>query len=390
MANQSGGGDDKKKKGPAFNEMILGGMRSRSGTETTKWINNLTSENMEEIAQAEVEATSIQNALPAQFAHPSISQTQVKWVDKLFDLFQQYEVEFNRAVNDPELRIETERAVITPDLVSKMQGSDHHHYIGRLHTKSWSLAVIGNLSRIAGYIVPSDHYIGFQNNIASYNQFFEFVPVWDGELKWSFEKGAVSISQLPVIAKQIFGQLVKVAKGEAETNERFGVSSAPAPARQAHLSNSQAGKIPELADTNNQGYLAQHSSVFDDGGDLQGASSPQAPSRQAQSSQAEAISAPTTPFFRNKRVGAAPQISETAVDSVQQSDDLDLNAAFEQLGAAMGKELERLSRAGAKAFEAHDFAAVERLVKRTAKFKSMHDQMLATVQQWKRDLDSEQ
>jgi hypothetical protein len=72
------------------------------------------------------------------------------------------------------------------------------------------------------------------------------------------------------------------------------------------------------------------------------------------------------------------------------SEDVDLNSAFDQLISAMGRELENLSRAGAKAFENHEFTAVERLMKRTAKFKSMHDQMLATVQQWKRDLDSEQ
>jgi hypothetical protein len=385
MANQSGGGDDKKKKGPAFNEMILGGMRSRSGTETTKWINNLTSENMEEIAQAEVEATSVQNALPAQFAHPSISQTQVKWVDKLFDLFQQYEVEFNRAVNDPDLRIESERPVITPDLISKMQGSDHHHYIGRLHTKSWSLAVIGNLSRISGYIIPSDHYIGFQNNIASYTQFFEFVPVWDGELKWSFERGAVSISQLPAIAKQIFGQLVRVAKGEAEASERFG--AAPTPARQAQLASSQGTKISELAQTNNQSdSLGRHSSVFDDNEPLthspHGFASAEPPAHRQSSALAPAASNPTDAASLPRQVQAR--------NVPNSSEDVDLNSAFDQLISAMGRELENLSRAGAKAFENHEFTAVERLMKRTAKFKSMHDQMLATVQQWKRDLDSEQ
>lgn len=378
MANQSGGGDDKKKKGAAFNEMILGGMRSRSGTETTKWINNLTSENMEEIAQAEIEATVAQNALPAQFAHPSISQTQVKWVDKLFDLFQQYEVEFNRAINDPELRIETERAVITPELISKMQGSDHHHYIGRLHTKLWSLAVIGNLSRISGYIIPSDHYIGFQNNVAAYTQFFEFVPVWDGELKWSFEKGAVSNAQLPAVAKQIFGQLVRVARGEAESSERFGSTSAShSPARQAQVYG--AGKNAELSQTNNQTeLLARHSSVFDEGGELTGPSA------------GFGASPPSSEQASPAALESPAPARAMSFASKSSSEEIDLNAAFDQLTVAMGKELENLSKAGAKAFESHDFATVERLVKRTAKFKSMYDQMLSTIQQWKHDLDSDQ
>lgn len=383
MANQSGGGSgDQKKKSPGINDMILGGMRSRSGTETTKWINNLTSENMEEMVQSAVEPTvePVQNALPAQFAHPSISQTQVKWVDKLFDLFQQYEVEFNRAVTDPNLRIEIERPVITADLISKMQGSDHYHYSGRLHTRFWSLAIRGNLSNIEGYIIPSDHYIGFESNVSAYVQFFQFVPVWDGELKWSFEKGAFSIAQLPPIAKQIFGQLVRVGRGESEPDERFGASVG---ARQGYPAGGH--KIPELADTNNQTeHLARHSSVFGDEDPLASSSPQEFP--HAQSTQ----HATATPSRAVSAPAPAPAQAPASQPAAPASGDVDLNSAFDQLTVAMGKELERLSRAGAKAFESHDFALVEKLVKRTAKFKGMHDQMLSTIQQWKRELDSDQ
>jgi len=238
--NQSGGsggsGGEQKKKPPGIQNMILGSMKSRSGKETTAWINNLTSEGMQEIEDAGVSPTpTASTGLPAQFAHPSIAQTQVKWVDKLFDLLQQYEVEFNRAIQVPDLRVTTERAVITPDLFARLQSNDQYHYSGRLHTRFWTLAVRGNLSHVEAFIIPSDHYIGFENNIANYTQFFEFIPVWDGELKWSFAKGCIGFGQLPSMSKLIFGQLIKVAKGDADSEETFsyGISSPPPPP-QAH------------------------------------------------------------------------------------------------------------------------------------------------------------
>lgn len=376
MANQSGGGDQKKKKGQGFNEMILGSMKSRSGAETTKWINNLTSENMEDIVEASVEQISPQTALPAQFSHPSIAQMQVKWVDRLFDLFQQYEVEFNRAVPAPELRVETERAVITPELIGRMQGSDHHHYSGRLHTRYWTLAIRGNLSSIEGYIMPSDHFIGFENNIAAYSQFFEFIPVWDGELKWSFDKGAIGYGQLPPIAKQLFGHLVKVAKGDADPGERFGASAnakvPPKPMGDADLAVASPAVPAPAAD-----YLSKHGSVFDDN---EAPLPSTAPSKPAPADRPRPGRAPVSSVVEKS---AASEITAGGANLSS----LTMAEACDLLTRSIDNELDVLSRNGAKAFESHNFAEVEKLMKRTAKLKAMREQIIETVNSWKKSLE---
>jgi hypothetical protein len=64
-------------------------------------------------------------------------------------------------------------------------------------------------------------------------------------------------------------------------------------------------------------------------------------------------------------------------------------AACDLLGRSILRELESLSKAGAKAFEDHDFVEVERLMKRTAKLKLMQEKMLATINEWKRMLSED-
>lgn len=420
--NQSGGsGGEPKKKGPGINDMILGNIKSRSGSETTKWINNLTDEGMEEIEAAAVSQTP-SVALPAQFSHPSIAQTQVKWVDKLFDLFQQYEVEFNRAVQTPELRVGTERASITPELLAKMQSSDHYHYSGRLHTRYLTLVVRGNFSHIEGYIIPSDHYIGFENNVAAYTQFFEFFPVWDGELKWSYDTVNISLGQLPAVAKQLFGHLIKVAKGEVDESERFGFgkpaqpSLPPKPMGEPFPATSAVPEMPRSAAPPD--YLLNHGGVFEDdkgslateaprpqqstSGRMRRATSQNQAPASTQASPAAATPAqalPSTPVSTkssasSQNPAASPALTPSSgtvppPDKGAGAGDLSMTAACDLLAQSIDKELDNLSKAGAKAFESHDFSLVESLMKRTAKLKSMREQMIKTIDEWKRMIAGE-
>ena len=376
MANQSGGSGDQKKK-DKFNEMILGNIKPRSGKETTKWLSELTSEEHEEVLQASGVHNVSPAPLPAQFSHPSIAQTQVKWVDKLFDLFQQYEVEYNRAVQESHLRIETERATITPELISKMQGSDHFHYTGRLITRKWTMVIRGNLSSIAGYVIPSDHFIGFDNNISAYTQFFEFFPVWDGELKWSFGPGAFGMGQLPSVAKQLFGHVIKVAKGDADETETFSLGGSAKPA----LPPKPMGDDPFFKSSNSSSgggaseFLVNHGGVFEDDKPVQTLADT--------SSSAQAKKPDMTQS--QKTTQSNPKKNAVKTGSATHNE-IELAVAADQLGRSVERELENLSRAGAKAFEDHDFAAVEKLMKRTAKIKNMRDQILGMIEELKREL----
>lgn len=434
MSNQSGG-DPNKKKGQ-FSEMILGNIKPRTGKETTKWLSDLTQDDNDEIPDEPVEVmrkpagpTSSPAPLPAQFAHPSISQTQVKWVDRLFDLFQQYEAEYNRQISDPKLRIETDRASITPELISKMQGSDHFHYTGRLSMRSWTLMIRGNLSHIEGYVIPSDHLIGFENNVNAYTRFFEFFPVWDGELKWSMDpNNSFGMGQLPTVAKQIFGHLIKVSKGDASEEDVFGFGSSKPGLPPKPMGDDQFAHLKP----NSSDYLKNHTGIFEDDKPIQTLdsaqktaavnpeSTPTQPPKSAQqmsraqqsttgrnripkataaaAAAASAASAANAANNANTAVSAEMEAtlsaSEAAVSASSGSGEAsnaqkhviepDLNSALDFLGRAITRELERLSKEGAKAFENHDFAQVEKLMKKTSKVKAMREQILEQMSEWKK------
>jgi hypothetical protein len=56
---------------------------------------------------------------------------------------------------------------------------------------------------------------------------------------------------------------------------------------------------------------------------------------------------------------------------------------------AVDKELENLSRAGAKAFESHDFIAVEQTLKKSTRIKLLREQIQSTVGEWQRVLSDD-
>ncbi|MBX9724386.1 MAG: hypothetical protein K2X81_23455 [Candidatus Obscuribacterales bacterium] len=389
MTNQSGG-DQNKKKGQGINDMILGGIKSRSGKETTKWLNNLTSENIEDAVEAAAQDSATDAATPPA-SSATVAQSQVQWVDKLFDYFSQYQVEFNRAVQNSELKMDSERPIITGDLISRMQGSDSHHYSGRLHTRFWTLAIIGNLNSVEGYIIPSDHYIGFEKNRSKYTQFFQFFPIWDGELKWSIDHGAIGINQLPTLAKQIFGHLIRVSKGEVDDQQRFGFGL---PTKINNGKQSGSAKIESAPPE----YLLNHGGVFDEGPAIQTIDhalkstviEPKSSSHfvaSTASADAPAVQAPSPTI--SSSASASSHSNSFSSSSTQISAEPGLNEACDILGRAIERELDLLSKAGAKAFEDHDFSKVEVLMKRTSKMKSMRDQMLNTIKEWKQKLGDE-
>lgn len=359
MANNKPG-DQKKKRAPDFNDMILGNLKSRSGKDTNKWINDITSDNEEEIVQA-----SAAQAAPVQESRslgPAEWQVHLKWVDKLFDLFQQYEVEFNRVVPSPELVMATERVIISPELYSRMQGNEQLRFSGRLHTRYWTLLILGNLQYLEGYIIPSDHFIGFEANQSKYSQFFYATPVLDQELFWKCEGGAITQSLLPAFAKQLFGQLVKVAKGEASEEERF------------QFGTSKGKKADKSPVTGPAAPMLSHGNVFDDGPLLKSEYSSGFEERNA-----AALNLNT----------ANPGLNTSSFASVERSamptsgDALDLMQALEQLKLAVDKELQALAKEGARAFEAHDLMQAERSLKKTSKVKELKEQIFGAVERWK-------
>lgn len=309
--------NDKKNALNAFNESLLSRLKSRSGSETVRWINNLKEDGSPNTvktieAEADTQAVSAQGIVPA--------NEMVRFIDGLFDLFQQYEVEFNRLRENAQLHIETERPIFDSDLLQRLQKDEHSRFSGRLHVHGWSLLVRGNLSRIEAFVLPSDHFIAFSANEAAYNPLFQATFVWDkNELKWDIDGHLVKHESLPTFAKQLFGHLVKIGKNEVSESEPFVFI--------------RSRSVGAGADSSVRG------NVFEEGNPLL---SPLAPARAANNFSA-------------------------------QTNALDVDEAFAQLLSALDKELELLSGKGA-----------EFVLQKSAKLKSLREQIQSAVNEWKK------
>ena len=384
--------EQKKKNADAFNDMILGNLKSRSGKDTTKWLNNLSNDDDDDGGVGAVAAPEAK----AQQAQPAYSmaaaQQHIKWVDKLFDLLQQYESEFNRVAPSPELTVTTERPVVTPDLMSRMRGNDTLHFHGRLYTRYWTLIIVGNLYYLEGFIVPSDHYIGFEANHAKYTQFFEVNANWNGELSWDCDSTMINQGLLPAFAKQLFGQIIKVAKGEASDEERFQLGPS-----KKKTKNQIEGEAPATLN---------HGNVFDDGAFLTNPQTPSNVTTNAPKSGSQTGSQQRKEFPSGKTI--PPQESDYLVgpeptrekktsakaptdQSSAQTNLSNLSAAeaCDVLEAALDRQLSLIAKAGASAFESHNFSEVEKMLKKTAQMKEFKEQVTKSLTEWKRILNEE-
>lgn len=379
-SNDPGDPSEKKKGPPNINDVILKSMRSRAGKETSHWITDLTAEGMDEMVLAASGAHSAAN-LQRQPTSADLCKTSLvmPWVDKLFDLFQQYEVEFNRVAGGTE-RIETERPNISAELLQKLQSGASAYFTGRVHTRQLSFVFKGNFNRIACYIVPSDHMLAFSVNESLYQPVLQMDFVWQGqELVWNCNGAPISFDMIPTLAKQLFGYLIRTARSDDGRPFVFQgpVASAPGtpPAKARSTGKHQKLNLP----------LAKPTNLTDDSlTNIPGLSSLPADFRtNVGSSTSDFRANSVTPRASSVRLSsdlARENTGQVSRPSVEPNFDQALDLVLRSLD----RELERMSQDGASAFVRQDMTEVERNMRRTNKFKSIREKIVSDVADWRR------
>jgi len=153
-------------------------------------------------------------------------------------------------------------------------------------------------------------------------------------------------------------------------------------------------------------YLLSHSGVFDDDKPMLSAEPMPETGRTSNQKMPAESSFTSEPISSNPMAGtntgtntsagtnrsAGVSVGTSASTSTSAGaglDDVGIADACDILARAISKELDLLSKAGAKAFEDHDFAAVEKLMRRTSKLKSVQDRMLVTINEWKQEFSED-
>jgi hypothetical protein len=226
----------------------------------------------------------------------------------------------------------------------------------------------GQTERILGSIIPSDQLFAFNADPDAFPRHFAIeLSTSLSQPVWRLNQVIVGLEDLPTLAKQLLASLVRVAKGEIDPGEQFvwtGTRESSASARTAQPSPQQAGSAPHRPAS----FYSEEGSSFPPGGagypgDRQHGPTPDLSAPQF-------ASAPPPPLNLQR---LSTEIEQSA---------LEVPSAFAALNAALDRELQMLSQAGARAFASQDLAAAESNLKKTAEVKAFREKVLSLASEW--------
>jgi len=200
---------------------ILEVLRKKRGTETAAWLNSLTHTN--------------QTAAPAVLADTQSTENQqehqlIQWLDALFDQFEIYGTRFNRTAQGTDLLVACTRPEKNGQVKEQPDQTAHQNsaektYQGDLATRYWAMLLRGTTGTITVYIIPAEVLLGFslhKIDESVYRPLLVIESCWkDNQLTWHIGGTCITPDQIPLLAKELFGDLIRVASGQMSESELF-------------------------------------------------------------------------------------------------------------------------------------------------------------------------
>ncbi|HEY9778120.1 MAG TPA: hypothetical protein V6C81_30430 [Planktothrix sp.] len=213
---------------PEAQAMVIKRLQIKRQSETAKWLTNLSTSNVNPAVEAAAAAA----------AAPGISTAQKEQevrelLDKAFAHFEDYAYEFNQSALGTEMVVTASRPVskyiklsdasrLGPEANPEGRASV---YEGSLSTHNWTMVFRGRYDKVEIYLLPAESHLAFQMDpavAAMFSPFIELVGNWDsGQLVWQMYGTTVTAEQLKPVAKELFGDLIRVSSGRLDENELF-------------------------------------------------------------------------------------------------------------------------------------------------------------------------
>ena len=200
--------------------VVLGALRSRRGLETGRWLSTLATE-----------AGNPQARVPVVSAQPASSFEEMrKWIDLLFQQLGELTYEFNKTAVNSNLLVTLEHPQLF-DAPGKQAtyGQPTKIYRGRLTTSQWALGVLGKDDKISIFLVPAALLLAFAAGQLSDKDYPPFMEILrtnvNGKMLWTVGGQAAPVEAIPYLAKELLGDLIRVASGVMSENELFASSS---------------------------------------------------------------------------------------------------------------------------------------------------------------------
>ncbi len=182
-------------------------------SETGSWLSSLVTDALEIAAHGDAE-----QPVTDEDVH-----IMVRWVAEIFNEFELYKIDFNKKAAGTDL------IVAASPLNLENLSASNHKFEGHLSTRYWSLAFDASTRKLDVYLIPAELVLAFTTNRideTEYKPFITFTPRRNSdEYYWSVDQQLITFDMLPKLAKELFGDLIKVASGNVSEEEFFKNSS---------------------------------------------------------------------------------------------------------------------------------------------------------------------
>jgi hypothetical protein len=159
---------------------------------------------------------------------PAEKNETVDWVKKLFQEFSLQATEFNATASGTELVMTVrppEFTFETPHFGDYDPAKKIKVFKGHIATTHWAMLVQGYNDKIDVYVIPSESILNFTLNDIRKSELSPFMTIdstlVDGHQVWTTSGHAVTPETLPLLAKELLGDLVRIGSGTMNESELF-------------------------------------------------------------------------------------------------------------------------------------------------------------------------
>ncbi len=175
-------------------------------------------------------------------------------MDILFDHLQRYSFELNKVSTDADVKINCERPAGWQEKVEFL--AKIRYMRGHLSTRYWTFIIWAEEAQALGFFIPTDFLMGFTphgGDFPPYIKINRMTSNTDEGVVWGIEGKTLLVAEVPRLARRLITHLIKVATGQASSDERFTFSSSE--------SNVVAPVIPERP-YDNDSFLEGQSDLY--------------------------------------------------------------------------------------------------------------------------------
>ncbi|MDR3615288.1 MAG: hypothetical protein P4L53_17145 [Candidatus Obscuribacterales bacterium] len=159
---------------------------------------------------------------------PSANNAQVDWIERMFDQFAQCARNFNSTHTVQNLSVSVHRPEYSQEksmYETYLPETKATLFKGHISTSAWGLLVQGHADTIEIFIIPADRLLTFTINDIHGRGFIPFMVInseyVNNQLEWHIENEIISLAKLPILAKELFCDLIRVTSGQMQESELF-------------------------------------------------------------------------------------------------------------------------------------------------------------------------